>query len=72
MSKEVTFPINEIYEAVLSKGWKIRELWRKNGEIRLCVYCYNEHMEKFRVKAGLDFEDIKERLNHLEYSIYED
>jgi len=68
----IPFPYSEIYYHVLVKGWKIRELWRKNGEIRLCAYRENLMTEQVMTKMGADFDTIKERLEHLEFSIYED
>jgi len=68
----IPFPYSEIYYYVLVEGWKIRELWRKNGEIKLCAYCPDPLTEQVMAKMGADFETIKERLKHLEFSIYED
>lgn len=70
--KMVPFPLNEIYLSVLVQGWSIRELWRKDGEICLCVYAPNPAMEEFIRKTGFDWEDAIYQTQHLKYLLYED
>jgi len=69
---EVPFPYSEIYHHILNKGWNIRVLWSSNGETRLCAYKPDPATEQVMSKMGLPFDVIKERLKHLEFSIYED
>lgn len=68
----IPFPFGEIYDAVLNRGWKIRELWRKNGEIYITVYCPCPAMETFIRLTGADWESALEQTQHLEFSLYED
>ena len=67
----IPFPLSEIYFYVLVEGWRIRELWRKGDEIKLCVYVHSKDVEDFIKKSGLRFEDAINLTQHLEYSIYE-
>lgn len=67
----VPYPLNEIYHHVLTEGWKIEELWRKNGEIRIVIYMHNAGMEDFMKRTGHTLEDCLGQLKHLELSIYE-
>lgn len=69
---EIPFPYSEIYQYVLDEGWKIRILWSNSGETRICVYMPDPVTERVMAAMGADFETIKERLKHLEFSIYED
>jgi len=68
---EISFPYSEIYIHVLQKGWKIKEMWRKNGEIKLCLYEPDPATEQVLTKMGLPFEVIAERLKHIYISVYE-
>jgi hypothetical protein len=66
------FPLTEIYHYVLEEGWRIRELWRNDGEIRLCVYIYSQGMEDFIAKTGLEWEDAINQTKALQFSLYEE
>lgn len=67
----VPFPLAEIYHYVLVEGWRIEELWRRDGEIRLVVYMPSPGVDKFRKLTGHPLEDCLSVTKHLQYSLYE-
>ena len=67
----VPFPIAEIYYHILVEGWRIEELWRQDGEIRVVVYRPSKGVDKFRNQTGHPLEDCLSLTKHLQYSLYE-
>lgn len=68
----IPFPLSEIYYHVLAEGWKIEEIWRRNGEIRVVAYLSNPAVDQLRKKTNMGLEDCLGIIKHLQFSLYED
>jgi len=65
----VHFPLDEIYNYVLTYGFKIEELYRNEDEIRIVVYCPCKGMDDYIKLTGCDLEDVLYQTKHFRFSL---